>query len=458
VSQVRKARKQSGVTATAKAPRVNVAEDIKRIRAALCGKAPFITSLLGRARVIVTELVPTAGVDKKTAVYINPEFWRKLNFLGKVWVTGHEILHAAFLHPLREGSRVPNPEKDPSKHEVWNIAADAIDNTTLEELVRNPEMERLFTTADKIAELTGEDKDEIRKMSVEEVFDLLMKNAVKVTVEIDIIPGCVSVGEGEGEGTGEKNGECVLHGPGGAKGKGKIIQEGDPAFDQSPSEIREAWKKHIAKAYMAQKTAGTVPAGLERIVDELIKPSIDPRSLIRRSIRYGLGKLIISDWRRPSRRYPDILPWTRRLRIPTIWTLCDASASIDQDKLKLFLGTVYEFAKHTEIRVVSFDTEAYEFVTARKPAEVISKVAKHIKGGGGTMIKKALEQTLQRMKNKDIVLVLTDLEIFDLGETDVQQLIAAVASKAGACAFCTTYKETPVKGWRVIKLQSRAGG
>ncbi len=432
----------------------NIAEDIKRIRAALCGRAPFITSLLCRARIIETDRVGTAGVDKRTNIYISPTFWNALDFPSRTWVISHEIFHVSNLHPLREGGRIPHPERNPAAHVVWNVCADAVVNTTLEELIRNPAMEKFAVTADKIAGLTGEAVDEIRKMSVEELFDLFTKHGKDdengtggIVIEIDIIPGRGSVSGGELVG-GEEEGA-------GNKG-GKVIQEGDPAFmDGSPDEIREAWKKYVARAYMAQKSTGTVPAGLERIVDELIKPFIDPRAMIRRSVRHGLGKLIISDWKRPSRRYPDFLPWTRRLRIPTIWTLVDASGSIGEDELKLFLGTVYEFAKHTEIKVVSFDTEAYDFVTARKPAEVISKVAKRIQGGGGTMIGKALEQTFQRMKNRDIVLVMTDMAIFDLDEPEVQRLLASVAGRAGACAFCTTERETPVKGWRAIKLRRR---
>jgi predicted metal-dependent peptidase len=421
---------------------------MKRIRATLCGKAPFITSLLCRARIVESKAVPTAGIDKRTVIYINPDFWDKLDFPKRTWVISHELFHGSLLHPLREGSRVPNPEKDPSRHLVWNIAADAVANTVLAELIRNPEMERFAVTADRITSMTGTDPEEVRKMSVEEIFDLLMERAVVVEVEVDIAPGLSSE---------EENGECVVRGANGEE-KGKVIQGGDPALTKgSPSEIREAWKNHVSRAYMAQKTAGTMPAGLERIVDEFIRPSIDPRSLIRRAIRYGLGRLVLSDWRRPSRRYPDTLPWVRRLRVPNIWAMIDSSASIDNDELSLFLGTVYEFAKQTEIKVVSWDTEAYEFVTARKPAEVISKVKKHIRGGGGTMIRKALGQTAQRMKKEDIVLVLTDMEIYDLAEPPVQQLLAAVAAKASACAFCTTHKETPVEGWRVIKLQPRAG-
>ena len=410
---------------------MTLAEDIKRIRATLWGKVPFISSLLGRARIVETESVPTAGVDKRSWVYINISYWEKLDLLCKTWLIAHEVAgHAAFLHPLREGSRVPNPEKQPSEHMTWNISADCAVNVMLEEFIRAPEMERFAVTAETIARLTGERVDDIKKMSVEEIYDLLQRNAVKVEIELDLIPSCL--------------------------GEGETVQEGDSAFggDKSPAEIKEAWRGFVARAYIAQKTAGTVPAGLERIVNEFIRPSLDPRALLRQGIRAGLGKLMISDWRRPSRRYPDLLPWTRQLRIPTIWALTDASGSIGGDELKLFLGTVYEFAKHADVKVISFDTRAYELVTARRPAEVIPKVARHIRGGGGTEIRNALEQTLARMKNRDIVLVLTDMCIFDLDQPGVQHLLTAVSGRSSACAFCTTGRETLVKGWRVIRLKS----
>ena len=168
---------------------MTLAEDVKRIRAALWGKAPFISSLLGRARIVETKGISTAGVDRRTWIYVNPEYWAELDLLSKVWLIAHETNHAAFLHPPREGSRVPNPETQPEKHLIWNTACDSVVNAMLEELIRAPEMERFAVTADRIAELTGESEDNVRKMCVEEIYDLLEKTAAKVKIEIDLIPG-----------------------------------------------------------------------------------------------------------------------------------------------------------------------------------------------------------------------------------------------------------------------------
>jgi predicted metal-dependent peptidase len=409
---------------------MTIAEDLKRIRAALCSDAPFFTSLLHKARILESKAVPTVGVDERTNIYINPDFWANLSFQSKTWIMGHEVIHAAFLVPQREKAWVKDPRG--SEHLLWNIAADAVANNLLEKFIRCPdELKGFIVTPRTIAMMTDVSSEEIEKMSVEEIFRLLLRNKdIKIEIEGDIYHEGLD---------------------------GTPIQGGDPIFERgSPSEIKEAWKEHVSKAYMAQKCIGTVPEELERCVGELIEPAIDPRSLIRRAIRYGLGKLFISDWRRPSRRHPDFLPWIRKLKVPSIWALVDTSGSISEEELSLFLGTVYEFAKQTKIHVICWDAKAYKPVTAQKPAEVISKVCKRIRGGGGTVIRDALEKLLPAMKKGDAVLVLTDMEIYDLHESRVQELLATIAAKASVCAFCTTTdKRVTVDNWRVIKLAPR---
>lgn len=411
-----------------------IAEDLEDIRAALSGRqAPFFGSLLARARVIATTSVERAGVDDKTIIYVNPDWWKTLNFLEKAYVASHEVSHAGACHGIRERSRVQNPEKNPAGHKLFNYASDAIVFRMLEHLIRCPPIEKDSIGPQWVSEQTSAPIDEIEKMTVEEVFDLLKKHVkvVKVGFICDIIPG---------------------HGP-----KGEVVQKGDPAFRKgtAPDKVKGAWKSFVSRAYMAQRMAGTVPAGIERFVNGLIKPKLDPRALIRRAVRVGIGKTIVSDWKRKSRRYPGVLPGIKRLTTPTIWNLIDSSGSITEDDLKLELGTVYEFSRHAKVVAISFDTEAYEPVSGRRPSDVITRIAKKIHGGGGTEIRKALELTLKQMRYKDIVLVLTDAAIFDLETEPVKQLLAQVAYRASVCAFLTVDKEPKIPQWRSIKLRAR---
>lgn len=411
-----------------------IAEDLEDIRAALSGRqAPFFGSLLARARVIATTSVERAGVDDRTIIYVNPDWWKTLNFLKKAYVSSHEVGHAAGYHPLREKAKVPTPEKNPADHKIFNCAADATVFRMLEYLIRCPPIEKDSINAGWVSDQTKVPADEIEKMTAEEIFDLLKKHikVAKVGIICDIIPG---------------------HGP-----KGEVVQKGDPAFRKgtAPDKVKEAWKSFVSRAYMAQRMAGTVPAGIERFVNGLIKPKLDPRALIRRAVRVGIGKTIVSDWKRKSRRYPGVLPGIKRLTTPTIWNLIDSSGSITEDDLKLELGTVYEFSRHAKVVAISFDTEAYEPVSGRRPSDVITRIAKKIHGGGGTEIRKALELTLKQMRYKDIVLVLTDAAIFDLETEPVKQLLAQVAYRASVCAFLTVDKEPKIPQWRSIKLRAR---
>lgn len=461
-----------------------IARDLMHIRATLLmGRLPFLATLLHRARVVATKAVRTLGVDERTTVYVNPDFWNSLDTQQKAYLICHEIAggHAAFLHPLRE--RSINPEKDGVKHLLANLAGDAKVYQNLEELISCPSLEEVSVKPETIANLTGVPEERVRKMSMEQIFHLLSDS-----VEVRIVhlgarlsgegggitisvrtagvgetspsqqptPEDVGAGGDEGEEDGEGGGEVQMHDDlvPGLGADGEVIQEGDPSLRgaRSPDEIRGVWREFVLRAYSAQKTAGTVPAGLERAISELIKPKISVKALLRVAIQHGLGKLRASTWKKPSRKYPEVLPGRRKLTYPTIWALVDASGSISEDELKLFLGTLYEFAKEAEVRTVSFDTEAYDLVTAKRPRDVVTEVARRIKGGGGTMIENALNRTLSEMSWFDIVVVLTDGEIFDIREERVQDLFRMIARKGSSCIFCTTGRAHGLPGWRTVEL------
>ncbi|MFH1858248.1 MAG: VWA domain-containing protein, partial [Candidatus Omnitrophota bacterium] len=315
---------------------------------------------------------------------------------------------------------------------TFNVAADTVVSSMLKSLIRCPPLEKEGISVGWVSEKTETPAEDIEKMTVEEIFDFLKKHVkvVEVEIVIDVIPG---------------------RGP-----KGEVVQEGHPLFREGvPDKVKEAWKDFVTRAYMTQRSAGTVPAGIERFVNGLIKPKLDPRSIIRNAVRTGLGRMIVSDWKKRSRRYPDTLPGIKRLTVPTIWSLIDASGSITEDDIKLELGTVYAFSRYAKLAAVSFDTEAYEVVHGQRPSDVIAKIAKKIQGGGGTQIQKALEVTLKQMKHKDVVFVLTDGEIFDLETEPVKKLLAQIAYRASVCAFLTVDKENSVPQWRSIKLKGR---
>ncbi|MEM4430943.1 MAG: hypothetical protein QXM08_07245, partial [Thermofilaceae archaeon] len=66
------------------------------VKSTLFAVAPFISSLLARARIVVSRSVETAAVSPDGVVIVNPDFWERLDWCERAWVLGHEVLHLAF--------------------------------------------------------------------------------------------------------------------------------------------------------------------------------------------------------------------------------------------------------------------------------------------------------------------------------------------------------------------------
>jgi predicted metal-dependent peptidase len=411
--------------------------ELSRIKATLVRACPFVASMLMRARIVSVPRFPPphedcpAGVRGDGTLFISEEL-NKFDFREKVAVLGHEALHLALLHHERVGER---------EREVWNLAADALVNRAVEELSLP-----LPKGAVKGERLGVEDWE---KMSTEELYEKLMEKVQVVEVPIDLFGRSELGGAGEGGcSPSPQEGE----GKGSPSQGGGVIQEGDPnLYDPSAGkeELERRWKEAIASALLAQKTAGKLPAGVERLFDEVLKPKVNIRALFRQAIRSGLGRMVVSDWTRPSRKNPD-LPGVKRLTIPSIFALVDTSGSIDEKELSLFVGTVLEFAGQTKVHVICWDGAAYEPIKLRNRS--VEPLKGKMKGGGGTVIRPALEKTLKQMRPLDMVAILSDFEILDWDEPKTQELLSKVAGRASVAVLLSTHKEVSAPRWRFLRL------
>ena len=141
--------------------------EYEKILAALTVATPFVSSLLRRLRIIVSEEVPTVGVGSNNILVINPLFWAMLDTPSKAWVLGHATLHLAFRDASRIGSR---------NKELWNISADVINNEVEKEFLKVPKTlgrflvnpESLFNALPKYFTSKGVDMKQMQTMSKEE--------------------------------------------------------------------------------------------------------------------------------------------------------------------------------------------------------------------------------------------------------------------------------------------------
>jgi len=396
-------------------------EELSRAKAALVRACPFVASMLMRVRIAKVPRLPPpgerspAGVTADGTLVIAEEEFGKLEFWEKVAVLCHQALHLALLHPQRAGER---------DRVVWNIAADALVNRAVREL--------------SLPLLPGSVNGESlrvegwEKMSTEELYEELAKRATRVAVAVlvDLL----------GPGSGLPGGE------------GEVVQEGDRnLYDPSAGreELERRWREAVAAALMAQKTAGRLPAGVERLFDEVLKPRISVRALLRQVLRRGLGRMVVSDWSRTSRKNPD-LPGVKRLAIPNVWALVDTSGSIDERELSLFVGTLLEFSGQTRVQVICWDGEAYEPIKLR--GRSVEPLRGRMRGGGGTVIRPALERTLRQMRPLDMVVVLTDGHIYDWDMPDTKSLLSRVAARASVSVLLWTDREVSHPRWRSLRL------
>jgi predicted metal-dependent peptidase len=126
-----------------------------------------------------------------------------------------------------------------------------------------------------------------------------------------------------------------------------------------------------------------------------------------------------------------------------LWGLVDTSGSIDEEELRMFLGLLKHEARNATLMVMSWDADVYDVLKATNPRDVARKIAPKMKGGGGTIIKPALEKVQKLMSPGDGVIVITDGDIFDTGDAQTQAAFKQVSKKAG-CAIIG-YTHTPVE-------------
>lgn len=276
----------------------------------------------------------------------------------------HEILHCAYNHFLRKGTR---------DAKMWNKAADYAINQIIERDKTLGEIRKSW--------LFSHDFD---KMPAEEIYNILMERKEQE-----------ESGNG-GKGTG-----------GGTLDQHDIPQEGSPVedsgkdgdvfdFDDLPGysqdeleEFMESFKDSMINAAMAQGA----PPEIRAMVQEFKEPKIDWRTKLNRTLR----SLIKNDvtYMIPNRRSwsngigygMPIYPGMKPDEDIDICIALDASGSIRADWLRDFLSEVYGMTKQFsqfKIRVLTFDTSIYEVHDYQTGQE--QQILQYpVCGGGGTL-------------------------------------------------------------------------
>lgn len=345
---------------------------LAKARAALIIDHPFFASILLPMPIIEDKSIPTMATDGETIRY-NPDWTDKLTLDETTFVLAHETLHCVFDHMGRRGQRTPNR---------WNQAADYIINGLLidEKIgamphggLHNPSLvAQGNNTAEGVYKLIPE-KNESKK-------------------------------------SGDKGGALDhVHDAGSNQGQGQP----DAATQAAAS---AALKVRVIQAKNAAKMQGKMSAGLERLVDDLIKPKVDWKAVLRRFLSERAKTE--SSWSRPKRRFlsEDLyLPSLSGVKMGRLVVAVDCSGSVDKTLLDAFsaeVNAIREDLKPSGLDVVYFDSIVCH--TQSVSDDETLKLTPH--GGGGTAFSPVIEHVNAMPDEPACVVFLTDLVCDDFGK------------------------------------------
>jgi predicted metal-dependent peptidase len=309
-------------------------ERLVTARIGLLLRHSFFGNLATRLTLInADEWCATAATDGQK-FYYNSRFIMMLKPKEVEFLVAHEVLHVVYDHMGRRGDRDP---------QIWNIADDYCVNADL----KRHKIGQFITTVPCLYESKYDGK------SAEEVYDDLMKNVKKISMDdlIDqLLDDHLDSEDGDGEGDGED-------GTGNKKGKGR-----PQLSDEEKERIRQEVKQAIINASSTAE-AGSLPAGVER----LIRQATDPVMPWRELIQTNLTSAIRTDysWMRPSRRgwhMDAIMPGMTPGEEIDVVVAIDMSGSISDKQAQQFLGEIggmMDAFDGYKVHVFCFDTEIY---------------------------------------------------------------------------------------------------
>jgi len=349
----------------------DVRERITMTRLRLVDRFPFFGYLLMQVNIressTITETAATDGVR----IYYNKNFLETLSDRELEFVLSHEVMHCVLNHITRKGDR--NPVK-------WNFAIDYATNLLLQESgVGTPPPGVLLD-------------EKYKDMSAEEIYEQL---------EVHEIPVC-TCGRSDGKATGDRR-ECPRCG-------GSFDQHDYDAVRGKETEVESRWRSVVEEAANTARQRGNLPAGIQRLVKDLLQPQLPWQILLSRY----LNSLMKGDykWIPPNKRYV----W-QNIYLPRIYdqyalkvvVALDTSGSISENELTYFVSEVTGILRCTfeyTLWVIACDAEVQEVQRLRK-GDPVSKI--RVSGGGGTRFEPVFDYVKEHRLDPDVLVYFTDL-------------------------------------------------
>jgi len=446
-------------------PTTEQAERVRLARVALTrpDAFPYYYPIAFGMTLVETDRVPTMAVDARLRLYYNPAWVEGLSepeLLGVFW---HEVQHVLREHVFERGALhirflkgaiadgLQGEEAAKRLREVYGeflrgeLGVEGEKPLSLEDLLLTMAAKDVANIAEDLeinddAEGTGlrlppkgafvEDFGLPRGLTAEEYSARLLEEAK-------------GRAQGRRGGAGEKGkegGNSQGGGGGGEKKEGEgqgggggdfldalaellkksprdvLVEALAQALEREHPELREVGASEAAAKVAVRQTAeeilrhakhpGSVPAGILRAAEAVLKPKVDWRSVLRAKVGKALVDLEARErptYHRPHRRQGALgsvlLPGAYGLK-PEVAVVIDTSGSMGERELGQALGEIKGILRHHRPTVYTVDAEVH---AAQK---VFSLDQLKLLGGGGTDMGRGIEQAVK--DGHELVVVLTD--------------------------------------------------
>lgn len=361
-------------------------------RAALLWHCPafshiFITMMSnGKDMAVFTNDVPIAATDGSNLL-LNPATFFNYDLYERIFICVHEISHCIFDHIgslwqwQKTGEvKYPDGSRLPLDHAVMNMAMDYVINDMLIN-----------------AQVGKYNKDWLHDTSLATDKDSVIDAYKKVYKQ-------QKGGKGNGNNPNQQGFDQHL-----APGSGN----GQNPQQAADSRSAQDWKAQVAAAAASARAQGKLPAGLERLLGEVLEPKVDWREHIKSLFARKLGSGAI-DWRRPDRRLivRDIYaPGKSGFGCGTVVVGIDTSGSIGPKELDMFLAEVsgiLEDLKPKNLYMMWCDAHVHRVDECDDVQDLNEIRAKRAPGGGGTSFIPVFDEVAKMDLQPEALVYLTD--------------------------------------------------
>jgi predicted metal-dependent peptidase len=147
--------------------------------------------------------------------------------------------------------------------------------------------------------------------------------------------------------------------------------------------VRNAVKDMVKKAYHRAKYGGggigTMPAGVERMIEESFKKPYNFRPLLKRFVDSHLFSHHESTRRKPNRRFGYVYPGRKSVMKAKVGVIGDTSGSMSEEELGMIVKNIEDINQYAQVILFEVDAAIHN-ITEFNP----KKFKKTLSGGGGT--------------------------------------------------------------------------